>query len=80
MLKRLKHWVDWSANIKDTARFHHENDLNHTAFIPQPTYILDLAPFNFILFPWLMRDLMGSPWKTQKNITTFLRDILVEEF
>ncbi|EGI62895.1 FLJ37770-like protein, partial [Acromyrmex echinatior] len=56
----------------------------NTPVVPQPLYSPDLAPCDFFLFPRLKRELKGKHWESmeniQKHVTTFLRDIPVEEF
>ncbi|KAG5310861.1 MOS1T transposase, partial [Acromyrmex insinuator] len=57
---------------------------SNTPVVPQPPYSPDLAPCDFFLFPRLKRELKGKHWESveniQKHVTTFLRDIPVEEF
>ncbi|EGI61317.1 FLJ37770-like protein [Acromyrmex echinatior] len=57
---------------------------SNTPVIPQPPYSPDLASCDFFLFPRLKRELKGKHWESveniQKHVTTFLRDIPVEEF
>ncbi|KAG5310893.1 MOS1T transposase, partial [Acromyrmex insinuator] len=57
---------------------------SNTPVVPQPPHSPDLAPCDFFLFPRLKRELKGKHWESveniQKHVTTFLRDIPVEEF